>query len=156
MRKIDHVITFHSEICNKLEIIYLVGFLFSFGVLVQFCPKINSIFHIEGMEYANQTVEDEDTEEDGLAVFPDGKVLCTICGKTLSSWSTGKRHFSEKHMPNKEAKCKICKKVYKNERKRNDHYKSAHGISSRMMKNVYKMDVGEQQPSTSDNVEILE
>ena len=134
----------------------MLVFLFSFGVLVQFCPKINSIFHIEGMEYANQTVEDEDTEEDGLAVFPDGKVLCTICGKTLSSWSTGKRHFSEKHMPNKEAKCKICKKVYKNERKRNDHYKSAHGISSRMMKNVYKMDMGEQQPSTSENVEMIE
>ena len=152
MRKIDHVITLKYAINQGL----LSCFLFSFGVLVQYCPKINSILHIEGMEYADQTAEDEETEEDGLAVFPDGKVLCTICGKTLSSWSTGKRHFSEKHMPNKEAKCKICKKVYKNERKRNDHYKSAHGISSRMMKNVYKMDMGEQQPSTSENVEIIE
>ena len=81
----------------------------------------------------------DDNEDEGLAMYPDGRVLCTICGKTLGSWGTGKRHFKENHLPNQEAVCKICKRVYKNERKRNDHYKSAHGISSKMMKNVYKV-----------------
>lgn len=78
-------------------------------------------------------------DDDGLAAFPDGRVMCTICGRTLSSMGTGRRHFKESHLPNKEAVCKICKRVFKNQRKANDHLKSSHGISSRMMKTIYKV-----------------
>ena len=94
-------------------------------------------------------------DDDGLAAFPDGRVLCTICGRTLSSMGTGRRHFKESHLPNKEAACKICKRVFKNQRKANDHLKASHGISSRMMKTIYKVDAdpghdGEEPPEIID------
>ena len=105
---------------------------------------------IEGMEDPEQGLDD-----DGLAAFPDGRVLCTICGRTLSSMGTGRRHFKESHLPNKEAACKICKRVFKNQRKANDHLKASHGISSRMMKTIYKVDIdpghdGDEPPEIID------
>ena len=65
--------------------------------------------------------------------------MCISCGKILSSIGIGNRHVREIHRPNQKAQCRICKKVYKNERSRNVHYQREHGVSSKQMDNVIKV-----------------
>ena len=65
-----------------------------------------------------------------------GGVMCIICGKVLKSIENGKRHVRETHHPNQKAQCGICKKLYKNERQRNDHCKAVHGVTAKEMQNL--------------------
>ena len=78
-------------------------------------------------------------------MLEEGGVMCITCGKYLSSIGIGNRHVRETHRPNQKAQCKICKRFYKNERQRNDHYKTSHGVTARQMRNLIK--VPDQQSS---------
>ena len=92
------------------------------------------------ISYSNDTINftlggNEDNVE-GLVMLDDGGVMCITCNKVLSSVSTGNRHVREKHRPNEKAQCRICKRFYCNERQRNNHYKTAHGVSYKQMQNL--------------------
>ena len=78
-------------------------------------------------------------DDDGLIMMKEGGVMCIKCGKVLSAINSGRRHVRETHRPNQRAQCQICKRFYKNERQRNNHLNSAHGITPKQMKNVIKI-----------------
>ena len=82
--------------------------------------------------------------DEGLVMLDAGGVMCITCGKVYKEAWTGKRHVREIHRSNQRAQCKICKKFYKNERQRNDHYKSVHGVSAKEMQNLIMV------PDTAD------
>ena len=77
-------------------------------------------------------------DEDGLVVLDQG-VMCITCGKVLSSEAIGKRHVKESHRPTQKVQCRICKRFYKNERARNEHYRTAHGVTAKQMQNIIKI-----------------
>ena len=71
-----------------------------------------------------------DAFEDLLETLPDqGRVLCKKCGKTYSTMTNARRHISDAHMPQQNARCQLCNRTFRNKRYRNDHYRSFHGIS---------------------------
>ena len=76
---------------------------------------------------------------EGLVYLNSGGVMCITCGKIFSSACNCRRHVRESHRPAIEAQCKLCKRVYKSERVRNDHYKNAHGISVKEMLTLERM-----------------
>ena len=81
-----------------------------------------------------------DVEDDAdLVPTGSGGYMCLKCGKVLSTLSNGRRHIRESHHFNQTSQCRICKKVLKNERQRNDHYRSAHGVTANQMKNTIKV-----------------
>jgi len=53
--------------------------------------------------------------------------------------SSGRRHIREMHRFTPTASCQICHKVYKNERQRNEHLNTTHGVSAKQMLNVIKV-----------------
>ena len=72
--------------------------------------------------------------------------MCIKCGKTYSGISSGRRHIRENHRFQAKAQCQFCKRFYKNERQRNEHYNTAHGISARQLKNVIKVPFDPDHP----------
>ena len=74
--------------------------------------------------------------EEGLIKLDEGGVMCITCGKVCKEVWIGKRHVREIHRPIQQAQCRICNKFYKNERLRDHHYKSVHGVPARQMKNL--------------------
>ena len=81
----------------------------------------------------------EEDGDAGLVQIGSGGYMCLKCGKVLSTLSNGRRHVRESHHFNQTSQCRICKKVLKNERQRNDHYRNAHGVTANQMKNTIKV-----------------
>ena len=93
-------------------------------------------------------------DEDGLVVLDQGGVMCITCGKVLTTVSTGNRHVREKHRPNQQAQCRICKQSYKNDRVLGNHYKMAHGVSAKQMKNYIRVPDTSQNTSFDENLDV--
>ena len=85
--------------------------------------------------------------DEGLYFVEDG-VMCIQCGRILSTIHSGRRHIKETHQPNEQAQCGICKKIYKNERQRNNHYYTAHGVSPK--KNTILQELLDAPPKSHD------
>jgi uncharacterized C2H2 Zn-finger protein len=79
-------------------------------------------------------VDDDDDEPLGLAQHLDGRVTCLTCGRIFSNAQNGKRHYATAHQTLPQSKCRICKKLYKNNLAMKQHMRSIHGITSSMMK----------------------
>ena len=67
--------------------------------------------------------------EAGLETLPEGRVLCTKCGKSYSTMTNARRHVNDAHMPTQQVRCQLCFRTFSKKRYRNDHYRSFHGIS---------------------------
>lgn len=67
-----------------------------------------------------------------LSAISDGTVACLTChGKRFSSMNSAKRHYKEVHLqPDQQVPCAFCSKVFKLQRKLNEHMKSAHGVTN--------------------------
>ena len=64
-----------------------------------------------------------------------GKVLCIQCDKAYGSIYIAKRHYWEKHSgANSGVECKICHKIFSNERSLGNHYRTFHNVSQSAMK----------------------
>jgi uncharacterized C2H2 Zn-finger protein len=86
---------------------------------------------------ASETGQDDDDDEPlGLVQLEDayGRVKCLACGKILSNIRCGKRHYATLHQFLPQSKCKICKKLYKNDQTVVQHMLKSHGITRAMMK----------------------
>ena len=86
----------------------------------------------------DESQEEQEDENAGLASLPDGRVTCLKCGKTLSCDSSARRHYQLYHLSNQPATCPVCKKVFKNRLYRGDHLRKAHNISAYAMKHTMK------------------
>ena len=81
----------------------------------------------------------DDVERAALVPLEDSKVLCLKCNKTLAHMASARRHYVARHQQNKNARCQICSKVYKNVDTRNAHMYSFHKVSVSMMKKAVTM-----------------
>ena len=88
------------------------------------------IFNLLGVDI----VDMDDIGPDSFAILPDGKVTCLICTKTLSNFTSARRHYKTSHQPTEASKCSVCEKTYKNTQTMKAHMKRDHKISQKMLK----------------------
>ena len=86
--------------------------------------------------------------EEDLVNLPGGRVMCKRCDKSYSTMTNASRHFRENHRWQAKSQCQFCKKFYKNERRRNEHLLTSHGISIKHLKR------GSEEPSNPLKMEF--
>ena len=63
-----------------------------------------------------------------------GEFVCLRCGKKFGIGSNARRHYRLVHLPQSQASCHICHKVFKNSYQRDGHRSQVHGITKSMLK----------------------
>ena len=91
---------------------------------------VSNLIHKMYLMIAGWTPENEED----LVTLPGGRVMCKRCDKSYSTMTNASRHFRENHRWQAKSQCQFCKKFYKNERRRNEHLLTSHGISIKHLK----------------------
>jgi len=81
--------------------------------------------------------EDSAGGKDGISKISTAygdKYACLSCGHAFSLKGDALKHFRNIHIPQPQATCHVCHKVYKNAFYRNKHLTRAHGITQTMMR----------------------
>ena len=76
----------------------------------------------------------------GLVNLEDGTAMCLRCNKSFSSPAQAKIHFKEVHATDKNDRrfpCAICHKSFAVKRYLNNHIRSQHGLTSKLLHQSY-------------------
>ena len=72
---------------------------------------------------------------DELGITKVGQMfVCLSCGYKSNDGSNARCHFRLKHLPQEEAACHVCNRVFKNSFYRDRHRARAHGITKKMLR----------------------
>jgi len=79
--------------------------------------------------------EDGAGGKDELGITKVGQMfVCLSCGYKSNDGSNARCHFRLKHLPQEEAACHVCNRVFKNSFYRDRHRARAHGITKKMLR----------------------